>query len=94
VVLKINFSPQRNDKIVSVIKLGDILTVDGIMYNFNLINDGDTLPMEAVECEWIDSDVERINGEIELTLVRTYIEDTHENCFPEPIFDASDGVII
>ena len=92
--MNIKMSPQRNDYSLEVTKVGDILTTDGVQYDFSLIPDGATLPEEAVECEWILGDVSKVIGEIELTLIRPYVEDTQENRFPEPLINVQDGVIL
>lgn len=92
--MNIILSPQRSGDTLTVSKSGDVLTINGSIYDFTLIPDGATLPSEAVECEWIIGDVSRVAGDIELTLLKPYIENTQENCFPEPIIDAQDGVIV
>ena len=91
--MNIKLSPQRRDDSLSVTKVGDILTINDTEYDFTPITEGATLPAEAIDCEWIVGDVSRVNEEIELTLLKPYIENTPENCFPEPMLNAQDGVL-
>jgi hypothetical protein len=91
----INLSPTRSDKILSISKSGDILTINGIPYDFSQLPNGATLPKEAVDCEWIVSDVNRVNGEIELTILLPHgANASHEARFPEPINMTNDGQVV
>lgn len=93
--MKISLSPQRCDKKTPlIIKDGDILIINSISYDFSLLSDGATLPSEAIDCEWIVSDVERISGQIELTLLLPHGPDAAEETrFPQPIINPPDGEI-
>lgn len=64
----ISFSPMRMDQTLTGFKQGDVLTLNGVPYDFGPLPDGATLPCDAVGCEWIVSDVERIAGQLHLTL--------------------------
>ena len=49
----------------------------------------------AVDCEFIVSDVNRVNGEIELTILLPHgANASHEARFPEPINMTSDGQVV
>jgi hypothetical protein len=91
----INLSPTRSDKTLGIIKTGDTLTINGVPYDFSQLPEGATLPKEAVDCEWIVSDVSRINGEIELTVLLPHgANASHEARFPEPITMTTDGQVV
>jgi hypothetical protein len=91
----INLSPTRSDKILSISKSGDILTINGVPYDFSQLPNGATLPREAIDCEWIVSDVNRINGEIELTILLPHgANASHAARFPEPINMTNDGQVV
>src|SRR5690606_21239084 len=47
---------------------GDILTLNGVPFDFGPLPDGATLPSEAIDSEWIVGPVSRIDGELHLTL--------------------------
>ena len=91
----INLSPQRREDILTISKSGDILTINGVSYDFSQLPNGATLPKEAIGCEWIVSDVNRINGEIELTILLPHgANASHEARFPEPINMTNDGQVV
>jgi hypothetical protein len=91
----INLSPQRRDDILTISKTGDTLTINGVSYDFSQLPNGATLPREAIDCEFIVSDVNRINGEIELTILLPHgANASHEARFPEPIIKNDDGQVV
>ena len=93
--MKLIFSPQRRDDVLTVSKSGDALTINGVPYDFSQLPNGATLPKEAIDCEWIVSDVNRINGEIELTILLPHgANASHEARFPEPIIKNDDGQVV
>lgn len=91
----INLSPTRSDKILSISKTADTLTINGVPYDFSQLPNGATLPREAINCEFIVSDVNRVNGEIELTILLPHgANASHEARFPEPINMTNDGQVV
>lgn len=92
--MKIYLSPQRRDAAISVTKQGDALTINGTDYDFSQLPDGGELPREAIDCEWICSDVSRVDGEIELTLILPHNASASETArFPESIMNPADGQV-
>ena len=90
--MKINLSPQRRDDTLTVIKSGDTLTINGTAYDFSQLPDGGTLPAEAVDCEFVIGSVDRVNGELELTLLLPHGANASEAArFPQPIINPADG---
>lgn len=65
----IKLSPQRRDEILSVIKNGSVLKVNGEDFDFSPMLEGSTLPWEAIKSGWFGGPVEMQNGEITLTLM-------------------------
>ena len=91
----INLSPIRSDNSLEIIRTGETLTINGIPYDFSQLPNGATLPREAIGCEFIVSDVNRINGEIELTILLPHSSNaSHEARFPEPINMTNDGQVV
>ena len=91
----INLSPIRSDEELNITKTADTLTINGIPYDFSQLPEGATLPREAINCEFIISDVNRINGEIELTILLPHgANASHEARFPEPINITNDGQVV
>tara|TARA_R110000868_G_scaffold376497_1_gene641500 strand:+ start:760 stop:1074 length:315 start_codon:yes stop_codon:yes gene_type:complete len=92
--MQINLSPQARFDRLTVSKSGDVLTINGIAYDFGPLPDGGTLPREAVGCDWLASDVERISGEIHLTLLLPHGSDAPEATrFPAPVTVTEDGPV-
>lgn len=91
--MQISFSPMRRDDTLSLSKSGDVLTINGEAFDFTALPDGATLPRDAVVCDWLASDIERIGGVIHLTLVLPHdAKAGPETLFPEPM-SAVDGDI-
>ena len=92
--MKITLSPQRRDEKLTVTKHGDVLTINGTEYDFTDLPDGGTLPADAVDCEYVFGSVDRVNGELELTLLLPHGANASEAArFPEPIMDPADGEV-
>lgn len=92
--MKIYLSPQRRDAAINVTKQGDTLTINGTDYDFSQLPDGGELPREAIDCEWIGSDVSRVDGEIKLTLILPHGASASEAArLPEPILNPIDGQV-
>jgi hypothetical protein len=92
--MNIIFSPQRRDAELSVSKLGDSLTVNGVLFDFSLLEDGATLTYGAVQSEWILSPVERVDGILVVTLVLPHAADAPEYVrFPSDLVNPPDGQV-
>lgn len=90
--MTIKLSPQRRDDQLTASKQGYSLTINGVEYDFTDLPDGATLPREAIDCEYITSDVERIDGEIHLTLLLPHGPYApQETRFPQPLTNPTDG---
>ncbi|MDX0256570.1 hypothetical protein GOC32_16560 [Sinorhizobium meliloti] len=92
--MQIKFSPQRRDDLLTVTKAGDVFTVNGVAFDFSTLPDGATVPAGEVPCEWLVGPVERIAGELHLTLILPHGPNPSQAvAFPAPIVDPSDGII-
>lgn len=92
--MKITLSPARKDEILTVFKSGDALTLNGEVFDFGPLDEGETLPADAIESEWITGDVTRTDGVLRLTLRLPHGANAPEETrFPEPIIDPPDGEI-
>ncbi|WP_269801354.1 tail fiber assembly protein [Pseudomonas monteilii] len=89
----IKLSPVRSDDGLSVAKTGDILEVNGVALDFLRLADGATLPAEAVGCDFVIGPVERINGDLVLTLMLPHDADAPQGArFPVDLYPA-DGQV-
>jgi len=92
--MHITLSPQRRDDNLTVIKQGDTLTINGAAYDFSGVSDGATLPKAATDCEWLASDVRRVDGVLHMTLTLPNAADASEAArFPDPMVDPADGTL-
>jgi hypothetical protein len=93
--MNIKLSPQVRLESLVVEKAGDTLIFNGASYDFLVLADGDTLPADGHDCEWIEGDISRVNGKLDLTIIRPYAGGNDPiDCFPEPLINPVDGVII
>ncbi|MDY7070526.1 hypothetical protein PshuTeo2_05480 [Pseudomonas hunanensis] len=89
----IKLSPVRSDVGLSVSKSGDTLEVNGVALDFSRLPDGATLPAESVGCNFVVSPVERINGDLVLTLMLPHAADAPQGArFPVDLYPA-DGQV-
>ena len=92
--MKLTLSPMRNDTPLSLERAGDVLTINGEALDFGPLEDGATLPRDAVACDVLASDVERIDGALNLTLILPHGGSApSETRFPAPIIDPPDGPV-
>jgi hypothetical protein len=92
--MHISFSPQRRDDTLTLEKTGDRLRINGRLFNFNSLADGDEIPAGDIPCEWILGTVHRIDGEIRLKLILPHGPSPSDAvAFPDPIFVEEDGPI-
>lgn len=92
--MKLTFSPQLRAAPVAVSVTGDAIEIDGVIYDFAPLAEGDVLPREAVDCPWLASDVTRDEGHITLALILPHGSAApQETLFPEPLTITSDGPV-
>lgn len=92
--MKINLLSQRSDESLVVSRVGDVLTVNGESFDFANIKEGDTLPASAIASEWFVGPVDRVNSELELTLMLPLPANySPEQAFPVPLIIVQDGDI-
>ena len=92
--MNINFTPQLRDGTLELSKMGDVLAVNGIEYDFSPLENDDEIHSSAIESEFISGVVTRKEGVINLTIILPITGDaTHEQCWPTPQFNIPDGPI-
>lgn len=93
-MIHITLSPMRRDDTLNLSRNGDTLTINGTDFDFGPLPDGATLPQEAVDCEWLAGDVERIDGDLHLALILPVGPDSDQAAkFPEPITVTRNGPV-
>lgn len=92
--MRIVLSPVRSDAELTITKRGEILVVNGISLDFSQMPDGGSLPATAVGCVWLSGNIERVAGDLVLTLLLPYPADAPESArFPIDIVNPKDGQI-
>lgn len=90
--MKIFFSPVRGDDPLELSAIDEVLTVNGVELDLSVIPEGATLPRSAVACDMLASDIERVGGQLQLTLLLPHGSDAPEETrFPAPIVIIADG---
>lgn len=93
--MHITLSPVRLNETLAASLTGDVLTLNGIAFDFSPLPDGATLPAEAVASDWITGPVSRIDGELHLTLRLPHGPNPSlAVAFPEPVTVTQDGPIL
>lgn len=92
--MKIKLSPVRSDETLAISKSGDSITINGITLNFGSLVDGATLPAAAIGCAWVHGPVERVNGELMLTVAMPHgALASEQSRFPSDIVNPPDGCV-
>lgn len=92
----IKLSPQRRDDDLSLSKSGDVLTINGEVFDFSVVPNGAALPRDAITCEFIAGDVERDEAGV-LTvplIIPLSANPTPEQAFPADIVSPADGEVV
>lgn len=92
--MQINFTPMRREEALDISRSGDMLTVNGETFDLSVIPDGATLPREAVGCDWLASDIERVDNVLHLSLILPHGANApQDTLFPQPITLTADGPV-
>lgn len=93
--MRIKLSPQRRDDTLEVIKAGNILTVNGEVFDLTPMQEGSTLPNSAISSQWFAGDVVMQGGELTLTLLLPNPWNcSPEQAFPVDLVDVPDGLVV
>jgi hypothetical protein len=91
-MINLKRSPSSSPVTLDVSSEGDVLTINGEAFDFSTLEEGGKIEAVDVPSEYIISDVTRINGVVELTMIAPYLgEGTQEERFPTP-YTPSSGV--
>lgn len=90
----IKLSPVRSDAELTVTRAGDVLIINGVALDFSRLEDSSTLCNEAIGSEWVVRPVNRINGELVVTLMLPHVADAPAFArFPVDIINPADGSV-
>lgn len=91
--MKITFSPIHAHGSLSLGRVGDIVMIDDRAFDFSALPDGHCMPREAVGCDMLASDVRRVGGQVELTLLLPYTAPDPAITHPAAIVITADGPV-
>ncbi|GAW37123.1 hypothetical protein RA2_04198 [Roseovarius sp. A-2] len=92
--MQINLSPIRRDMSLQLTRSGDALTINGEVFDFSPLSEGATLPAEAIASDWFAGPVERVGGELHLTLALPHGTDApRQTLFPTSLSLTGDGPV-
>lgn len=92
--MRIELRPIRSDSALSVFRSGDSLVLNGEAFDFSPLADGDTLPATAINSQWFAGQVDRIDGQLALTIFLPLpINFSPEQAYPEPLLDVPEGIV-
>src|SRR5699024_5166266 len=93
-LMHIVLSPQRRDDTLTVSKSGEILTINGEVFDFSTLPDGATIAAENSPSTWITGPIERIDGKLHLNLFLPHGSNPSDAvAITAPIIDPPDGPI-
>ncbi|OHO97168.1 hypothetical protein HMPREF2581_24690 [Pseudomonas sp. HMSC057H01] len=83
-----------SDEHLSLVRIGDVLTVNGQVFDFTPLPDGGEVPAEAIGSEWFAGPALRRAGRLELILRFPLAADASAAArFPEPLLIEADGPV-
>lgn len=90
----IKLDPVNSELELELIKAGDVLAVNGEIFDFSPMPDGSTLPMSAITSEWFRGYVEKIDGVVIVSIMLPNPWNASPaQRFPEDIVNAPDGPV-
>lgn len=85
-------SPRPGKETLTVVRQGDALICNGQEFDFSALPDGATLPHTAMQSDFFDRDVERVDGDLIISLrIPCGPNAPAETRFPQSIIDPPDG---
>lgn len=92
--MEIKFSPRELGEPLTVERVDDVLYLNGEACDLAQLPDGATLPASAIASKFFTGQVDRINGELHLTLVLPHGPNApHSTRYPEPITVTENGPV-
>lgn len=91
--MKIKLIPQYRDDELTVSRFGDVLTINGVEYDFGPLPAGATLPAHAIDCPYFSEQVDRDeNGVLHIALLLPIQRSIFMDVLPD-IINPPDGPI-
>ena len=92
--MQITLIPVRMDATLTLHRAGDVLTLNGVTFDFGPLPEGAMLPHAAIACDWFAGDVRRSGGELQLSLILPHGSGAPEATrYPDVILRTGDGPV-
>lgn len=90
--MRIKLSPFGADETLVLSRSGESITINGMKLDFEALPDGAVLPATATGCPWLYGPVQRIDGELTLTVRLPHgAQASEQSRFPVDIVNPPDG---
>lgn len=90
--MRIKLSPFSADETLVLSRSGESITINGMKLDFEALSDGAMLPATATGCPWLYGPVQRIDGELTLTVRLPHgAQASEQSRFPVDIVNPPDG---
>ncbi|TPL36759.1 hypothetical protein [Mesorhizobium sp. B2-4-8] len=92
--MRISFSPQRRDDALVLEKTGDRIRINGELFNFDGLTDGDTIKRENIPGDWFAGDATKADGEVHIVLTLPHGPvPSQAVAFPADVVVSEDGPV-
>jgi len=92
--MRIKLSPFSADETLVLSRSGESITINGMKLDFEGVHDGAMLPATATNCSWLYGPIERVAGELTLTVRLPHgAMASAQSRFPVDIVNPPDGRI-
>jgi hypothetical protein len=92
--MKITLSPQRRNDVLSISKSGDVITINGEVFDFSALPNGASLEASEIPCDWLFGTIERVDGDLHLQIILPHGPNPSDAvAFPSPLTNLQDGQI-
>nr|WP_279153298.1 tail fiber assembly protein [Pseudomonas mosselii] len=93
-MINILLSPVYLTRSLSMSRTGDVVRLNGAVCDFGRLAEGSSLPASAIQSEWFDGQVDRVEGNLHLRIRLPHGPNAPEETrFPVPIVVSVDGLI-
>lgn len=90
----IELSPILGNKEMLLDVEGDKVYINGEEFDFTELPEGATLPSGAIDSDYFEGEVTRINGRLKMCIVMPHGDNAPiETCYPQPIHVLEDGSV-
>ncbi|WP_230630035.1 hypothetical protein [Comamonas testosteroni] len=90
----IELDPIRSDDELSIAVKGDSVALNGKVFDFSGLADGEVLLQADIDCPWLSGNVSRVNGQLTIRVLFPHgVAASDAARFPVPIIVAKDGPV-